>query len=231
MSSSVEGWVAYQIANAPLRRYPYDHIYVEEIFEPSFYARMRAMLPPDSAYREIQETGRVRKGRYRERFVIDLYEEGLSALPPAQAVFWKSVADTVWCREVIEAVLHRFDKQEWLGRPLSGTISLTRDKSGYGIGPHTDAANKIVTLLFYLPAGREHEHLGTSIYQPRDPSAHFKSNKHYKYEEFRRIYTAPFRPNTLFAFARSDRSFHGVEPIDTPGIVRDLLILNIKTST
>ena len=228
MSSSVEGWVAYQIANAPLRRYPYDHIYVEEVFEPVFYTRMRAMLPPDSAYREIQETGRVTKDLYRERYVIDLHEKDLAKLPPAQAVFWKTVADTLQCREVLDAVLYRFDAREWLGRPLSTTLSLMRDKSGYGIGPHTDAGNKIATLLFYLPADGENEHLGTSIYLPRDPSTRVKSNKHYDYKDFRRIYTAPFRPNTLFAFARSDRSFHGVEPIEAPGVTRDLLILNIK---
>ncbi len=228
MSSSVEGRVAYQIANAPLRRFPYDHIYVEEVFEPAFYVRMRAMLPPDSAYREIQATGRVTKGLYRERHLVELTEEGLAALRPAQTIFWKTVADILQCRLVIAAVLCRFDKREWLERPLTTSISLMRDKPGYGIGPHTDAGDKIATLLFYLPQGRENEHLGTSVYLPRDPYARVRCHQHYEYDEFHRIYTAPFRPNSLFAFARSDRSFHGVEPIETPGVTRDLLILNIK---
>ena len=36
MSSAVEEHVLYQIANAPVREYPYAHIYVENVFTDDF---------------------------------------------------------------------------------------------------------------------------------------------------------------------------------------------------
>ena len=37
----------------------------------------------------------------------------------------------------------------------------------------------------------------------------------------------PFKPNSLFGFLRTDRSFHGVDQINEEGVVRDLLLYNI----
>jgi hypothetical protein len=41
MYSGVEEHVCYQVANAPIRDYPYPHIYVESVFPPDFYRAMR----------------------------------------------------------------------------------------------------------------------------------------------------------------------------------------------
>jgi hypothetical protein len=36
-----------------------------------------------------------------------------------------------------------------------------------------------------------------------------------------------YRPNTLFAFFKTERAFHGVDPIADAEVVRDLLLYNI----
>jgi hypothetical protein len=38
----------------------------------------------------------------------------------------------------------------------------------------------------------------------------------------------PYLPNTLFAFVKNDRSFHGVEPIRDQDYRRHLLLYDIK---
>ena len=43
----------------------------------------------------------------------------------------------------------------------------------------------------------------------------------------RRKCTAPFRPNSLFAFFKTDRAFHGVDPIADTDIERNMLLYNI----
>jgi hypothetical protein len=43
MSSAVEQHVIYQIANAPLREYPFPHFYVESAFPEGFYRSMRSI--------------------------------------------------------------------------------------------------------------------------------------------------------------------------------------------
>jgi hypothetical protein len=37
----------------------------------------------------------------------------------------------------------------------------------------------------------------------------------------------PFVPNALFAFFKTDRSFHGLDQINEGGVQRDLLLYNI----
>ncbi len=92
-------------------------------------------------------------------------------------------------------------------------IHLVRDEPGYSLGPHTDAPKKVVTALFYLPRDGSLSHLGTSLYQPKVPFTD-PSNKHHEFGDFTRVATLPYLPNSLFAFARSDSSFHGVERTD-----------------
>ena len=40
--------------------------------------------------------------------------------------------------------------------------------------------------------------------------------------------TVEFVPNRLVAFPKTDCCFHGVEPVDLPGIDRRLLIYNVR---
>jgi hypothetical protein len=37
----------------------------------------------------------------------------------------------------------------------------------------------------------------------------------------------PFKPNSLFAFVKSDHTFHGVEPVVEPDVRRWLLLYNV----
>ena len=37
----------------------------------------------------------------------------------------------------------------------------------------------------------------------------------------------PYRPNSLFAFFKTDRAFHGVDPIADAGVARDLLLFDV----
>ena len=45
---------------------------------------------------------------------------------------------------------------------------------------------------------------------------------------FQKVYTMEYRPNTLFAFFKTDNSFHGVAPIADADVLRDLLLYDIR---
>ena len=51
---------------------------------------------------------------------------------------------------------------------------------------------------------------------------------HYSFDKFKKINTMKFLPNTLFAFLKTDLSFHGVEVIQDQQIERDLIIYNVN---
>jgi hypothetical protein len=72
---------------------------------------------------------------------------------------------------------------------------------------------KLVVLLFYLAPDESAAHLGTSLYRPKDPGFTCPDSTHYPFEDFVRVKTAPYKPNSLLAFLRSDISFHGLQPL------------------
>ena len=68
---------------------------------------------------------------------------------------------------------------------------------------------------------------GTSFYEPLDGDFRCSGGPHPASGGFRRVETVEFLPNRLVMFPKSDRCFHGVEPIDLPGIDRRLLIYDV----
>lgn len=227
MSLSVSGHLSYQIANTPRRDFPYPHLYVESPFPRAFYDRLLALLPEDACYQEIAATGRVSSGSYPARHVIDFQRRGLSRLPPSQAVFWQALYDELTQPELLKLLFDKFDLH--YHGPIRCSALLSRDRHGYAIGPHTDHVAKLITLLFYLPKDRRWSHLGTTLYRPVRPLADDERDQHHPpgSEGFQALYTVPYRPNTLLAFARRDDSFHGVEPITDPDVHRDVFIFNV----
>jgi hypothetical protein len=85
---------------------------------------------------------------------------------------------------------------------------------------------KVVVFLFYLARPGADEGLGTSLYMPRDDGFRCEGGLHHPREQFFRVATMPYRPNTLVGFFKTARSFHGVEPVTAPGASRDLIQLS-----
>jgi len=235
MSSAVEEQVIYQIANAPMREYPYPHFYVEQVFPDDFYGRLRANWPESSSLVSLPDTGRVSKGAYEERFVLPLTETGLNRLSVDRRAFWAELADWLMAYRFLAAMMEKFGRHvnERLGQELPrvrfhADALVVRDHTNYKIGPHTDAPHRLLSLLFYCPDTDDMRRLGTSIYVPHDPDFRCKGGPHYKHSMFQKIKTMEYKPNSLFAFFKTDNSFHGVEPINDENILRDLLLYDIQ---
>lgn len=114
---------------------------------------------------------------------------------------------------------------------------LVRDRSGYSIGPHTDAPQKVCSGLLYLPdpmhiGSKWGPELGTSLYVSRTGKTcpggphHDRDSEEFQFDE---VWRAPYRPNTFVCFLKTDNSFHGVEPVPE-GYERRVYIWNVRTS-
>jgi hypothetical protein len=233
MSSDAEAWTLYRIANAPMRTHPYPHLYVENVFPPEFYAALRAHWPDGGALRRLDELGRVPKNAYPERFVMPLDGSALEGMEGAQRAFWTGFGEWLLGLRFLEAMVGRF--REDVDRRFAGRACdfgrealIVRDRTNYAIGPHTDAPHRLLSLLFYCPDDDRRSHLGTSIYMPKDPAFRCDGGPHYPHDRFRLVTTMEYRPNTLFAFFKTDHSFHGVEKIADPEVERDLLLYDIR---
>ena len=220
----------YNILNAPLRTWPYPHVYVPNIFPADVYAELQRNIPDPKSMIPIAEARPV-KG-YKERFVQDV-SGPMEALSEDQRAFWRGLSDTLRTKAFRNVMVDRF--RPYLEKRFKGeTVRLydetllVEDITNYSLGPHTDTPAKVVTVLFYLPKDDSQAHLGTSLYVPKEAGRTCPGGPHYPHEGFERAATMPFLPNSMFAFVKSDVSFHGVEPVADPDVRRWLLLYDIK---
>lgn len=235
MSSAVEDHVIARITEAPVKRLPMPHFYLEEVFPQDFYRELLANLPDDNDFVCLGDTGRVPKGAYRERFVFLPKPDHVEALAESKQKFWRELGAWMYGPRFFRSMVAKFaqsaaarfgDKLAKVG--MAPEVLVVRDRTNYAIGPHTDAPHRFLSMLFYCPPDASREHLGTSIFMPRDPKFTCKGGPHYGFDKFVKVDTMPYRPNSLFCFVRTDRSFHGVEPIADKDVARDVILYDIR---
>lgn len=233
MSFDAEQHVRYRIANAPVLGYPFPHFYLEGVFPDEFYRELRARLPGLEDYKRLDETGTVLKGTYPERYICSSSDLEEREFERGSGTFWAELNSWLLGDEFAQLFLGKFRREidqrfvEGAELKIETECRLVRDFTNYAISPHTDTPRKLVSLLFYLPADDRMRHLGTSIYAPVEPGLRCEGTAHHKRERFKKVATMQYKPNTLFAFFKTNRAFHGVDKISDTDVVRDLLLYNI----
>lgn len=239
MFSDVKQHVLYQILNAPLRTYPFPHIYVEEIFPTEFYDRLLAHLPGDNGYIRLVDTDRVGGGYSPQRLVLPPHKLAQAPIDPDRRQFLAKLFETFTGEELGARILGKFQQIIFQRFLLPGETSvpslsiideacLMRDLVDYELGPHTDSTRKLVSVLFYLPANDTQPDLGTSLYIPKERRFACAGGPHHPFDLFERVTTLPYKRNTLLAFPKTPQCFHGVERVARADVRRDLLLLDFK---
>jgi hypothetical protein len=200
---------------------PFPHYCLERVFPDDYYQDLLRNLPASDVYENLYEVTDLKLDHFRHRDQRDLNDGWTNRLPPDLKPFWDSFNDWFLGPQFAHAVLESFSSQRSSWPEVSVESQFIRHRPGYFLGPHSDLYTKLVVLLIYLAPDDSAAHLGTSLYRPKDPSFTCHDSKHYAFEDFIRVKTAPYRPNSLLAFMRSDVSFHGLEPLSTAG--RDVI--------
>ncbi len=217
MSSSAAAEQSFlRLSRAPVALHPWRHIYVRNVFPVDFYAEMLAHLPPDEAYGDED---------YPHRRLLDPMKYN--------DPFWRETAIWMASKPYITGLYDRFkevsEERFGKGAPLEIGINvrLVRDDPAYNLSPHTDVPGKFLSFLFYLPEDDEMADFGTTIFRPHDADLTSDGKMWLDFADFDPFWTAPFMPNCCFAFARTDRSFHGVLPHPEVTRQRNTLLLNV----
>lgn len=243
MFSAVRDHVIQRIEATPVGREPFEHLYVEEVFPPDFYAELQRQMIPNAGYRRLNRTGRVSERYSSARLCLFPQDLATIEATPAQKDFWrglfaafdKSAFRQLWLRVFSDAVKRHL--KSVAPPPAPGNepnvpaafseVFLMRDLESYALGPHTDSAQKLVSVLFYLAADESAPELGTSLYRPRDRAFSCPGGPHHGFGKFERVATLRYKPNAMLAFPKSRVCFHGVEPVASAR-QRDLLLFDIK---
>jgi len=141
--------------------------------------------------------------------------------------FWNMVAYEHIIKHV-ELILDLFE----LGDISDNTIELAfiTDLSGYYIPPHTDVQQRKASILLYVPKDDSLKSFGTTMLVPKNPFLISDGEDWDEdgWDKYRTLKTIPFIPNSMFAFKRTDQSFHCVEKITQEDIVRNQILVMIK---
>ena len=230
---SAEYHLLYQVINAPLRAYPFPHLYIENAFPDAFYHAMLAAFPAAERMKPIAQERGLPATMYPSRFMLALEPGKIAELGEAERGIWARLGAFLAGPNFAETVLWKFAdvvKQRFAGRggvAFRSEAMLVDDRENYVLGPHSDNPKKVVTLLFYLADDDSRPELGTSIYVPNDPGFRCPGGPEYPFERFQRVMTMPYRPNALFAFPKTDNSFHGVEPVSALISRRKLMLFDV----
>jgi len=226
-------YVTDRLSTATVLHDPFPHYYLEDVFPGEYYESMLRLLPDSRVYDNLFAVTDLKLDHFRHRDQRDLNEGWTELLPDDIRSLWVDFNRWFMGPEFAQAVLGTFAEQlrKRFGDDdsvpeVSVEAQFIRHRAGYFLGPHSDLYTKLVVLIFYLAPDDSFAHLGTSLYRPKDPAFTCPDSKHYPFEDFVKVKTAPYKRNSVLAFLRSDRSFHGLEPLsegDVAGGPRDLI--------
>jgi hypothetical protein len=154
------------------------------------------------------------------RIKIDLFPEYIRFLPAQKREVWDLVGRALCSPRLQDAFVQRLAPglQRRFGADFADVgffpiPVLTRDIAGYQIAPHTDTHWKGITVLIYLPPDDSMSHIGTVIHEQAADGS------------LKRAGRGRFAPNSGFAFAVGDNTWHSVDPVGPEIKTRDLIIL------
>jgi hypothetical protein len=193
---------------------PTPHIFIEKNALPiEVYKNILENLPETSEYEKTTY--------HRSRHMLNI-------LHPDYLVFWGPIIQA-YLLPTAEDILSVFGQKTI--KEYSVEIWLIRDLDGYYIPPHTDIKERVISMLYYLPEDNSIEEFGTCLCTHKDKDFTSDGSVWFEKEledDFTVVKQAPFAYNSLFAFLRTDTSFHCVPKIDKPGIVRNVLLVMVK---
>lgn len=252
ISKSEVTYTVHKIGNATVKKDPYPHLYVVDIFEPLLYACMLQNLPRSlkSYARAISGSKEAKISRYTINLKSEKYtgphsiviverarkrEEKarpIRASPYFNVAFWKSWAQHFGGDDIKIAYLKKFEdvirprtnaSLAHTSKKLHSRLELNRDMTGYAIGPHTDSISKWLTTLYYLPRTDSHPNMGTYAMRSRGGNQQFRSGREiWEGPDFEKVEPAPFVPNAMLSFAICQTSWHALPAMAVP-FPRDMI--------
>jgi len=181
---------------------------------------MLEAMPVKEEYRQM--SGRTKSTRTRDggtRTKIDLFPEFIRHLPVGKKEIWEAVGKALCSVAVREAFRRRLapglQERFGAGSTKVGMYPipiLTRDVPGYSIGIHPDTHWKGMTIQLYLPRDRSTEHVGTVFHKRIG-------------DKYERALQMSFSPNTGYAFAVGEHTYHSVDTVGSEVQTRDSILL------
>jgi hypothetical protein len=201
---------------------PFYHLRFDRFFPDDIYAAMLREMPETRDYRALKGRGggNILEDGTATRVKIDLFPEYVHVLPPTKRDLWNVIGRALCSNDVKAAFMRRLAPglerrfgAEYGDVGMFPIPVLTRDVPKYRIIPHTDTHWKGITVQLYLPPDNTTNHIGTIFHERLADGSMPK------------IIKMPFSPNSGYAFAVGDNTWHSADPVGPEVKTRDSILL------
>jgi hypothetical protein len=216
-------FVADSVRNAREGTVPFYHLQFERVFPADFYEDVLRTMPDESDYRPMSgksKMGSVRPDGKPTRTKIDLFPEYIRHLPPEKLVVWHVVGRVLRSDKVKSVLIQKLGPglEKRFGKDFASVGMypvpiLTRDIPGYRVFKHTDSLWKGITVQLYLPSDNSHSSIGTIFHERMPDGTKPKRTQ------------MPFVPNSGYAFAVGNDTWHSANPVGPEVKTRDSILL------
>lgn len=235
---------------------PYPIGIAKRVFSESLYRELAGNFPPIELFKYMPHLGK--KYSLSQLNHPDKYKQFISSHPRWKE-FHSWIKSRSFTNDLIELLVkHGIDlglidrpNRSILSRFNRGLSNLRAGKifeprlstrfefsmlpaSGGVMLPHTDARQKLITLIFSMIKDGEWDQSfggGTDVLRPKDPRKYFNEmNNYLSYEDVEVLTTMDFEPNQCVIFIKTFNSWHGVKPMSGKdgSPMRKTLTLNIE---
>jgi hypothetical protein len=201
---------------------PFFHLEFDRVFPDDTYASMIRLMPVAADYRPLpgRGGGNLLPDGSSTRVKIDLFPEYTRHLPGEKRELWDLVGRAL-CSQAVQSAfmrklapgLERRFGNDYADVGMYPIPVLTRDIPGYRITPHTDTHWKGITVQLYLPSDASATHIGT-IFHDVLPDGSMPKAAQMK-----------FAPNSGYAFAVGNNTWHSADPVGGEVKTRDSILL------
>ncbi|HZQ11500.1 MAG TPA: hypothetical protein VFB31_01680 [Pseudolabrys sp.] len=212
-------YVTQSVENARAVETPFFHLEFDHVFPDDIYAQILGLMPENSDYRSMHGQSKVKEGT-QTRVKIDLFPEYIRNLPPEKRALWDIVGRALCSEKVKQAFMRRLAPglkkrfgENFARVGMYPIPILTRDIPGYLITPHTDTRWKGITVQLYLPKDDANTDIGTIFHSVLSDGSKPKATQ------------MRFAPNTGYAFAVGDDTWHSADPVHNRVKTRDSILL------
>jgi hypothetical protein len=201
---------------------PFFHLEFDHIFPGEIYAKILALMPQARDYRPMhgRSKGHDLEDGTHTRVKIDLFPEYIRNLPAEKRALWGIIGRALCSEPVKQAFIRRLAPglskrfgPDFVKVGMYPIPILTRDIPGYLITPHTDTRWKGITVQFYLPADDANTDIGTIFHDVLPDGSKPKHSR------------MRFAPNTGYAFAVGDDTWHSADAVHNRVKSRDSILL------
>jgi hypothetical protein len=212
-------------AGAFQKQQPYPWVNIQNTLTPEGFERLRAGLPDISQFRRMVGVKRGHGQGYHDRAILHYQPDTMMSQP------WKEFVNEIKGPDY-EAFLRRM-----LGVPNGKQIILSMEWyyawQGCGVSPHCDARRKLATHIFYFNTEQDWQGNWGGRILILDDERRLKAHSGPSFDELNVAQSLDPRGNASLLFQRTDHSWHGVRPLESPNpeVLRKLFIVTINIPT